>query len=126
MFLFRGRESHPRSFLKAVSWRALGSIDTFTLGFLFTSDVKTAGSIAGTEVTLESGVEAPAKVSLHQVGKLPFGGDLTDAARTVYLPIAGHEVVAALEPGALYRIDSDDSAAWVVSSDRPFFATAVV
>jgi uncharacterized membrane protein len=50
MFLFRGRESHPRSFLKAVSWRTLGSIDTFILGFLFTQDVKTAGSIAGTEV----------------------------------------------------------------------------
>jgi uncharacterized membrane protein len=50
MFLFRGRESHPRSFVKAVSWRTLGSIDTFILGFLFTSDVKTAGSIAGTEV----------------------------------------------------------------------------
>lgn len=50
MFLFRGHESHPRSFVKAVSWRTLGSIDTFILGFLFTSDVKTAGSIAGTEV----------------------------------------------------------------------------
>ena len=50
MFLFRGRESHPRSFLKAVSWRTLGSIDTFILGFIFTADVKTAGSIAGTEV----------------------------------------------------------------------------
>lgn len=50
MFLFRGRESHPRSFVKAVSWRTLGSIDTFILGLIFTSDVKTAGSIAGTEV----------------------------------------------------------------------------
>ena len=50
MFLFRGRESHPRSFVKAVSWRTLGSIDTFILGFLFTADLKTAGSIAGTEV----------------------------------------------------------------------------
>jgi len=50
MFLFRGRESHPRSFLKAVSWRTLGSIDTFILGFIFTADVKTAGSIAGTEI----------------------------------------------------------------------------
>jgi len=50
MFLFRGRESHPRSFVKAVSWRTLGSIDTFILGFIFTADVKTAGSIAGTEV----------------------------------------------------------------------------
>jgi uncharacterized membrane protein len=36
--------------MKAVSWRTLGSIDTFLLGLLFTSDVKTAGSIAGTEV----------------------------------------------------------------------------
>jgi uncharacterized membrane protein len=50
MFLFRGRESHPRSFVKAVSWRTLGSIDTFVLGLIFTADAKVAGSIAGTEV----------------------------------------------------------------------------
>jgi hypothetical protein len=79
-------------------------------------------AIASSSLTLESGVEAPAKLSLHQVGKLPFGGDLTDAARPVYLPIAGHEVVATLDPGALYRVDSDDSNAWIVAADRPFFA----
>ena len=79
-------------------------------------------AIAGSALTLESGVSEPAKVSLHEVGKLPFGGNLTDAARTVYLPIAGHEVVATLEPGALYRVDSDDSAAWIVAADRPYFA----
>ena len=51
MFLFRGVESHPRSFLKAVSWRTVGSIDTFVLGMFFTSgNAKIAGSIAGTEV----------------------------------------------------------------------------
>ncbi len=50
MFLFNGLESHPRSLLKAVSWRTLGSIDTFILGLIFTSDIKAAGSIAGTEV----------------------------------------------------------------------------
>ena len=50
MFLFRGRESHPRSFVKAVSWRALGSIDTFVLSLLWTSSAATAVSIAGTEV----------------------------------------------------------------------------
>ncbi len=50
VFLFRGRESHPRSLVKAISWRTLGSIDTFVLGMIFTADVKTAGSIAGTEV----------------------------------------------------------------------------
>lgn len=51
MFLFKGVESHPRSFLKAVSWRILGSIDTFILGLFFThGNAKVAGSIAGTEV----------------------------------------------------------------------------
>ena len=50
MFLFRGVESHPRSFVKAVSWRTVGSIDTFVLSFLFTGSVKSAGAIAGTEV----------------------------------------------------------------------------
>jgi uncharacterized membrane protein len=50
MLLFRGRESHSRSFTKAISWRVLGSIDTFLLSLLFTSDVKAAGAIAGSEV----------------------------------------------------------------------------
>ncbi|OGS50611.1 MAG: hypothetical protein A3J40_11735 [Erythrobacter sp. RIFCSPHIGHO2_12_FULL_63_10] len=50
MFLFRGREAHSRSLAKAASWRALGSIDTFLLSWLFTSNVKAAGAIATTEV----------------------------------------------------------------------------
>ena len=50
MFLFRGHETHARSFVKAASWRALGSIDTFLLSWFFTSDAKAAGAIASTEV----------------------------------------------------------------------------
>jgi uncharacterized membrane protein len=50
MLLFRGRESHSRSLTKAISWRVLGSIDTFLLSLLFTSDIKAAGAIAGSEV----------------------------------------------------------------------------
>ncbi|MBB3982190.1 putative membrane protein [Sphingobium fontiphilum] len=50
MLLFNGKESNPRSFLKAISWRTLGSIDTFILGMLFTSNLKAAGAIASTEV----------------------------------------------------------------------------
>ncbi|WP_257539904.1 DUF2061 domain-containing protein [Sphingobium sp. CFD-1] len=50
MLLFRGKESNPRSLMKAISWRTLGSIDTFVLGLLFTHDVKAAGAIASTEV----------------------------------------------------------------------------
>ena len=50
MFLFNGREAHSRSFVKALSWRVLGSIDTFLLSLLFTRNVEAAGAIAITEV----------------------------------------------------------------------------
>jgi uncharacterized membrane protein len=50
MFLFGGHETHSRSLLKAASWRALGSIDTFVLSWLFTGHPGVAGAIAGTEV----------------------------------------------------------------------------
>ena len=50
MLLFRGKESNPRSLTKAISWRVLGSIDTFLLSYFFTSNVKAAGAIASTEV----------------------------------------------------------------------------
>jgi uncharacterized membrane protein len=50
MFLFRGHESHSRSFVKATSWRLLGSIDTFLLSWFFTGSPKAAGAIASTEV----------------------------------------------------------------------------
>lgn len=50
MFLFRGRETHSRSLIKGISWRILGSIDTFVLSWFFTSSAKAAGAIAGTEV----------------------------------------------------------------------------
>lgn len=50
MFLFSGREAHSHSIAKAVSWRVLGSIDTFLLSWLFTSSAKAAGAIALTEV----------------------------------------------------------------------------
>lgn len=50
MFLFRGREAHRRSLAKAISWRILGSLDTFLLSWLFTSSLRAAGAIATTEV----------------------------------------------------------------------------
>ena len=50
MFLFSGQEAHSRSLAKAISWRVLGSVDTFLLGWLFTRSVKAAGAIATTEV----------------------------------------------------------------------------
>jgi uncharacterized membrane protein len=86
VFLFRGRESHPRSFLKAVSWRTLGSIDTFVLGLVFTSDIKTAGSIAGTEVIT--------KIALYYFHErlwavIPWGHAKEPAAPTLTNPPPG-------------------------------------
>jgi len=50
MIHLRGHETRKRSIVKAVSWRTLGSIDTFVLGWLFTGSAKAAGAIASTEV----------------------------------------------------------------------------
>ena len=50
MNLFRGREGHGRSFAKAVSWRTVGTIDTFVISFFVTGKVSLAGAIAAVEV----------------------------------------------------------------------------
>ena len=42
-------DSHLRSFAKAVSWRLVGSIDTFILSLIFTGSGKYAISIASAE-----------------------------------------------------------------------------
>jgi uncharacterized membrane protein len=46
----RGAETHTRSVLKAVSWRTLGTLDTFAISWFMTGRVEIAGSIAGLEV----------------------------------------------------------------------------
>ena len=48
--LIRARDSHPRSIAKAMSWRLLGSVDTFVLSLIFTGSLRLAGSIAVTEM----------------------------------------------------------------------------
>ena len=45
----QGREAHLRSFAKAVSWRFIGSMDTFILSFLVTGNAVWAVSIASAE-----------------------------------------------------------------------------
>jgi uncharacterized membrane protein len=39
-----------RSIAKTISWRALGSLDTMLLGYIFTGSLTLAGSIASAEV----------------------------------------------------------------------------
>lgn len=48
MFL-RAPEAHSRSIVKAVSWRALGSIDTFVISYFITGRLAFAASIASVE-----------------------------------------------------------------------------
>ena len=48
MFL-RAPEGHSRSFLKAVTWRVLGSIDTFVISYFVTGRLVFAASIASVE-----------------------------------------------------------------------------
>jgi sulfate adenylyltransferase subunit 1 (EFTu-like GTPase family)/uncharacterized membrane protein len=48
--LTRWTETHARSFVKAVSWRTTGSLDTFVVTFVISGSTKLAGSVALTEV----------------------------------------------------------------------------
>ena len=47
--LFRAPEAHSRSLVKAVSWRLLGSIDTFIISYFVTHQLVFAASIASVE-----------------------------------------------------------------------------
>jgi uncharacterized membrane protein len=48
--LFRGAKTHARSVAKAISWRTLGTLDTFGISWFMTGRVEIAGSIAGIEI----------------------------------------------------------------------------
>lgn len=48
--LTRWTETHARSLVKAVSWRATGSLDTFVVTFVISGSTKLAGSVAITEI----------------------------------------------------------------------------
>ncbi len=69
--------SPRRSFLKAVSWRIVGSLDTAFWGWMFTSSFKIAGSIATFEVLTKVVL-----FYLHERGwaHLRFGLQKTEAA----------------------------------------------
>lgn len=44
-------ETKTRSFIKAISWRITGTLDTFIISWLITGKVQLASSIAVIEVT---------------------------------------------------------------------------
>jgi uncharacterized membrane protein len=96
MFL-RAPEAHSRSFVKAVSWRILGSIDTFVISYFITGKLVFAASIAS--------VETFTKIMLfyfHEQAwaRVPWGrGDKVKEAEAV----TSAETPAEVEPAALPR-----------------------
>ena len=47
---------HRRSFVKAISWRTLGSFDTFIIGSVITGQMHLGAFIAGTEIITKVGL----------------------------------------------------------------------
>ena len=70
MILFRGGDTHSRSVLKAISWRTLGTLDTFAISWFLTGKVGLAGSIAALEFATKI-----VWYYLHERGGLPLLGD---------------------------------------------------
>lgn len=46
----RGKDSHVKSLLKAVSWRMVGTIDTIVIAYFITGEIVSAISIGSIEV----------------------------------------------------------------------------
>lgn len=81
-------------------------------------------AIAGTALTIASAVEEPQTVTLAEVGHVPLGSPTTAGTpRTLYLPIVGHEVEAALTPGSIYTVTFGASeTATIVAATTPYVA----
>jgi len=80
--------------------------------------------ITGPSLTLASAMPQPVAVTIVELARPLTGSAVAGAKpRTIYLPIAGHEVEAALEPDTVYSISygTDDIAA-VVSATSPYVA----
>lgn len=77
--------------------------------------------VAGPTLHIASAMASPTAVALQEVARPLGGAALTTKPRTIYLPIIGHEVEAALEPDTVYTVaaGTDDLAA-VVSATTPY------
>jgi len=96
MFI-RVRDSHMQSIIKAISWRVVGTIDTFVITLVITGNFVIAGSIAS--------VESVSKIVLYYLherawSKVTLGRKGTTEARGV-VPGADNPIATypALAPG---------------------------
>lgn len=80
--------------------------------------------VAGEAVAIASAMHEPITVTLQEVARPLGGAAVAGKPRALYLPIAGHEIEAALEPNTVYTIafGGDDVAA-LVSATTPYVAT---
>lgn len=72
----RARDSHLRSLLKAVSWRCVGTLDTFFVSFVVLNVTGAAGGGIGHAARISggiAGVEVITKVFLYYVHERAWG-----------------------------------------------------
>ena len=74
MSLFIG-DTHSRSVLKAISWRTLGTLDTFAISWFLTGKVGLAGSIAALEFATKIGITCMSACGLPPPGDDANYGD---------------------------------------------------
>ncbi len=79
--------------------------------------------VAGATLAIASAMQEPVTVAITEVARPLAGAPLAGKPRTVYLPITGHEVEAALEPDTVYTVayGTGDVAA-VVRATTPYVA----
>ncbi len=82
MFI-RVSDSHVRSITKAISWRIVGTVDTFVITLLITGNLVVAGSIAS--------VESISKIALYYLherawSNIPLGRKGPDAGAPAAIP----------------------------------------
>jgi len=81
-------------------------------------------AVTGAHVEVTTTADAPSQLAIAKRGELADPGSLAAGSpRPIQLPIAGHVVDVALDPGGLYELTGGDSdGAWIVAAGRPFVA----
>lgn len=81
-------------------------------------------AVTGAHVEVTTTADAPSQLAIAKRGDLADPSSLVAGApRPIQLPIAGHAVDVALDPGGLYELTGGDSdGAWLVAAGKPFVA----
>ncbi len=76
----------------------------------------TPHAVVGATLAITSAVDHPVKLVLTRRGDVAHLDAPAGDARTILLPIAGHEVTVALDDGAIYELAQGDETAWIVAA----------